>query len=401
MKKIKVDKEKQFIFGEECTNQSFADWCKMIDRKLKKSGLDKSEADILSELNKIFQSYINIKAKEIRNKHRIEVIDDKKGKKAAKDLLSKEDIKKLPDWIKNNIDNAYVLGKSNKVISVNGKKFHLDNPLNDLTGGEWTYFLRSVINTRYSTSGKEGYAHHIRKIHPSPKPPQLMRDIITFFTKKNEWVLDYFMGVGGTLLGAALCDRRAVGIDLSGDYIKNYKTACKELGLREQQTLCGDSLKLLSSDKIKKILGSDRVSLICIDPPYGDMMSRAKTGEAIKTKKSTAATPFTNLDHDLGNVEKEDFLALLKESVEKALKYLKDGRYLVVFTKDFQPTKKSANLLHADIIYKLNEIPNLNYVGMKIWADESINLYPYGYPWAYVSNQLHQYILVFRKDRLR
>jgi len=399
MKEIKVDKEKQYIFGAEYLSRSFADWCKRLERKLKKSSIDQSEEEVLNELDQIFQNYLNNKAKEIHNKHRLELIDDKKDKKTAKEVLSKEDIKKLPEWIRDNIDKAYVLGKSNKVISLNGKKFHLDNPLNDLTGGEWTYFLRSVINTRYSTSGKEGYAHNIRKIHPSPKPPQLMRDIIAFFTKKNEWVLDYFMGVGGTLIGASLCERHALGIDLNKDYIKSYKAASKALGLKEQSVLCGDSLKLLSSDKIDKIIDADRISLICIDPPYGDMMSREKTGEAIKKKKSTAATPFTNLDHDLGNVEKEDFLKLLKESVEKALKYLKDGRYLVVFTKDFQPTKKNANLLHADIIYKLNEIPNLTYVGMKIWADESINLYPYGYPWAYVSNQLHQYILIFRKDR--
>ena len=44
--------------------------------------------------------------------------------------------------------------------------------------------------------------HHIRKIHPTPKPPQLMRDLIQFFTKEGELVFDTFMGVGGTLLGA-------------------------------------------------------------------------------------------------------------------------------------------------------------------------------------------------------
>ena len=79
------------------------------------------------------------------------------------------------------------------ILTKNGQKFHLDNKLNDLAGNEWSYFLRSVINTRYPTKGEESYAHHIRKIHPSPKPPQLMRDIIKFFTKENEHILDYFM----------------------------------------------------------------------------------------------------------------------------------------------------------------------------------------------------------------
>ena len=39
----------------------------------------------------------------------------------------------------------------------------------------------------------------------------------------------------------------------------------------------------------------------------------------------------------------------------------------------------------------------IEYRGMKIWSDESINLYPYGYPYAFSMNQLHQYILIFRK----
>jgi tRNA G10 N-methylase Trm11 len=274
----------------------------------------------------------------------------------------------------------------------------LDNPLNDLDGGVWTYFLRSVINTRYPVSGPEGFAHHIRKIHPTPKPPQLMRDIIKFFTKKNEWVLDYFMGVGGTLLGASLCDRNAIGIDLNKKYIEAYKKASKELGLKEQVCLCGDSLEILSSSKISEITRNDRISLICIDPPYGDMMSRKKTGEAAKKKLSTESTPFTDHSQDLGNVSKETFLTLLRKSVEGAINYLKDKRYVIVFTKDFQPSGKDLNLLHYDIIKELSGITGLNYVGMKIWADESINLYPYGYPYAFVPNQLHQYILVFRKE---
>ena len=80
-----------------------------------------------------------------------------------------------------------------KNIALKAKKFHLNNSLNDLPGNEWSFFLRSVINTRYPTAGKEGYAHQIRKIHPSPKPPQLMQEIINFFTKENELVFDYFM----------------------------------------------------------------------------------------------------------------------------------------------------------------------------------------------------------------
>ena len=117
--------------------------------------------------------------------------------------------------VKEELENSIIIGNSRKVVQTPDKrKYHLDNKLNNLSGGEWTFFLNSVKTTRYTTSGKESYAHEIRKIHPSPKPPQLMKEIIEFFTKENALVFDYFMGVGGTLLGASLCNRR----DLAAEY---------------------------------------------------------------------------------------------------------------------------------------------------------------------------------------
>jgi DNA modification methylase len=177
-----------------------------IQKVLKKRKLTEFEDEILQDLEEELKKIIDDKIKEKKNKLRIIKNDEKKEHIPAKDFLREEQIKKIPDWVKENLDKSYIIGKSGKVIQTpDGRKYHLDNKLNDLSGGEWTYFLNSVINTRYSTTGKESYAHHIRKIHPSPKPPQLMKQIIEFFTKKNECVLDYFMGVGGTLLGASLC----------------------------------------------------------------------------------------------------------------------------------------------------------------------------------------------------
>ncbi len=277
-------------------------------------------------------------------------------------------------------------------------RLHLANPLNDLSGGEWTFFLNSVINTRYPSSGPEAYAHHLRKVHPSPKPPQLMRQIIEFFTKESELVLDYFMGVGGTLLGASLAGRRAIGVDLSQEFIDVYRAANAELGLLEQRALRADSLELLAdATAMERLLDGERLSLIAIDPPYGDMMNRAKTGECAKRKLNTSPTPFTALGTDLGNLEIEAFYPVLKHSVELAMQYLRPKGHVVVFIKDLQPDGTNTNLLHARVIDELHRIDGLAYLGTKIWADESVNLYPYGYPYAYVANQIHQYIMIFRR----
>ena len=94
-----------------------------------------------------------------------------------------------------------------------------------------------------------------------------------------------------------------------------------------------------------------------------------------------------------------DCLESLKLSVERALAFLKMKGYIVVFIKDFQPKKKKVNLLHAEIVHKINEIDNIQYKGLRIWADKSAKLFPYGYPLSFVANQIHQYILVFRKEK--
>lgn len=290
--------------------------------------------------------------------------------------------------------------------------YNSKNKLNDLTGKEWTFFInsvqltdfaknekefelwkylqQSVIETKYTTNGNESFGHNLRKMHPSPKPPQLMRDFIAFFTKSGGWILDPFMGVGGTLLGASLLeDRNAVGIDLEKDYIKTYNEVCKQENLKKQISICADSRDILSISQLK----NKTFDLILTDPPYADMLSKKRTGGDRKDKGA-----FTKDKKDLGNVTYEQFFSELRDIMGKAVSLLKNKGYLVIFCKDMQPTNKHHNMLHADIVNELCKISNVYFKGYKIWYDKTINLYPYGYPFSYVSNQLHQFILIFRKE---
>src|SRR5260370_4883170 len=67
------------------------------------------------------------------------------------------------------------------------------NALNELTGKEWTFFLNSIWIKAYPpVADRCGF--DLRKVHPCPKPPLLMRDIILFFTKRDQYVLDPFAG---------------------------------------------------------------------------------------------------------------------------------------------------------------------------------------------------------------
>jgi adenine-specific DNA methylase len=273
------------------------------------------------------------------------------------------------------------------------KKVTQQNKLNDLSGSEWVYFLNSVEVTHYSTKGSEGFAHHLRSKHPSPKPPQLMKKFIDFFTKEGQVVLDPFMGVGGTLIACSLSHRKGIGVDLSKEYIDLYKKVCKELNIADHTAIIGDSLEL------DKLLKKDTIiDFILTDPPYGEMLSKKRTGQKKKKNGVAVATPFTNHKTDLGNMERGNFLESLKTIIAKSLEYLKPKGYIAIFVKDLQPNGNGHSMLHCYITDKLLEIPGLSFKGYKIWYDATQKLYPFGYPYAFVANQFHQFIMIFRKD---
>lgn len=169
------------------------------------------------------------------------------------------------------------------------------NRLNDLSGKEWVYALRSVIMTHFPTRGPAALAHHLRRRHPSPKPPQLMAELVRFFTRADGHVLDPFAGVGGPLLACALEGRSAVGIDLSSRYADCYAEVCRELALPTFPFVVGDARHLLAFPVVRE----RPFDLILTDPPYAQMLSKEKTGQR-KKRGQRAATPFTHSPDDLG-----------------------------------------------------------------------------------------------------
>ena len=313
------------------------------------------------------------------------------------DIYSKEEIYKLPKYIQNQIENIYVIGKKKKTLLLpNGKKYYMDNKLNELTGSEWTYFTNSVINTSYSTNGKDNCGYKYRKIHPTPKPPVLLKEIIEFFTKENDIVLDYYSGVGGTLLAASMSNRIGIGIELESKYIEAYEQASISMNYPPQKCYLGNNIDIFKEKEFLSNFNQTKAKLILIDPPYFNMMSKEKTGDDMK-KHGSESTPFTNSKFDIGNMDEKEYWNTLIKTINISLNFLENNGHIVIFIKDLQPKGKKNNLLHAQMIEKISSLPNIYYLGLKIWADQTAKLFPYGYPYSFVSTQIHQYILIFKK----
>ena len=75
---------------------------------------------------------------------------------------------------------------------------------------------------------------------------------------------------------------------------------------------------------------------------------------------------------------------------------------MAIVVSDFRD-KSDFISFHSDLVQAMNkvQIPNggvLKLQGIKILLQNHKSLLPYGYPFAYVENIHHQYILIFKKD---
>jgi site-specific DNA-methyltransferase (adenine-specific) len=59
-----------------------------------------------------------------------------------------------------------------------------------------------------------------RTSHPTQKPLELIKELITRHSNEGDLILDPFMGSGTTLRAAADLGRRAIGIEINEDYCK-------------------------------------------------------------------------------------------------------------------------------------------------------------------------------------
>ena len=257
------------------------------------------------------------------------------------------------------------------------------NKLNDLTGSEWKYSTKSVINKAYPINMQ----HKLRSQHGGQKPPQLCEDLIKIFTKEGMTVLDPFMGVGGTLLGASLCGRKAIGIDITKKWIDIYKEVSILEKLEVQKTYCGDSFKVLNK------LEEDSVDFILTDVPYWNMDELEKTRN--KKIKQSKLNNFKNKDLDQS---KNDWLRDMKKIIAKSVKKLKKGKYLAVFIGDMYRDSEY-HCLSGELALKLSEIKGLTMKANLIWEDNSKSLHVFGYPAAFVPSMIHQNILIFRREQ--
>jgi DNA modification methylase len=269
-----------------------------------------------------------------------------------------------------------------------------NNTLNDLSAKEWikgtvSVFIQKGLGANHS-------AAQIEKQHPAPFSFQDVGRLITFFTKSGAMVLDPFVGVGSTLKACAMSGRKGVGIELNRRFVSLSNTRLTEeieddlMYERNQKVILGDALEVL------KEFEDETFDFIVTSPPYWNILKKADHKVTQERISKHLSTDYGNDKRDPSNAETYDkFLDHLCAIFKEAIRTLKKSRYMCVIVSDFRH-KEKYYIFHSDLAYRLSQL-GLSLKGITILYQKHKRVFPYGYPYSFVPNIHHQYILVLQK----
>lgn len=272
-------------------------------------------------------------------------------------------------------------------------RYNERNKLNDLTGKEWLLSTKSFFLSTRCADDKDAFGH------PAPFLIKDIERMIAMFTKKGMTVFDPFMGSGTTAIASFNLSRKSIGIDLNCEYnalaLKRFdkKGMCENL---DYQYFVGDSLV-----KTKEITDVD---YIITSPPYHNILKNDSKGiRDDKSKKGyrngarLGVEYYSDDSNDLGNQESyEDFLELFSKIMTEAYKKLNNKKYCSIIISDFTVDKKEV-CVQADIISVMKKI-GFDFVGTIVLLQDNKPLYPFGYPYRFKINHMHQNIINFIKE---
>lgn len=274
------------------------------------------------------------------------------------------------------------------------------NSLNDLTGKDWLPETKSFCYQK--GLGADSPEAQIEKQHPAPYSFQDIGHLIRFFTKKNMKVLDPFGGVGSTAKACEIDGRKCTSIELSKKW---YDLSKKRLEIEVAEGSSENHIFINGDSCVELLkLETNSFDFMVTSPPYWGILN--KQDQKVKKNRvaNNLATNYSNKENDLGNIEEyNSFLDILVNKVfMECARVIKQKKYMAIVVSDFRD-KSNFISFHSDLIQRMNNKPIkdghiLKLQGIKILLQNHKSLLPYGYPFSYVENIHHQYILIFKKD---
>lgn len=223
--------------------------------------------------------------------------------------------------------------------------------------------------------------------------PQIPNQLIQRYTKKDDVILEPFMGSGTTLFECEKLNRKYIGFDINTlmlEYV-NQKMLDEKYQNNFFINNCNSLDEMLVDDNLKMAqdkLNVEKVQFILMHPPYMDIVK------------------FTDNENDLSKINNvEEFLSKFKIVCENTLKYLEKDRYFAIVIGDVYKNSEviplsffcmDMILKNFDVKLKGTIIKNIEGNRGKqgtggIWRYRALNSDYYIFK--------HEYIFVFKKGK--
>ncbi len=262
---------------------------------------------------------------------------------------------------------------------------------NDLDLDNWKELDINVnslwIIPQRDNTGKHSNIYHGNFI------PQIPNQLIRRYTKKEETVLDIFLGSGTTLYECEKLKRNFIGFDINKELLNYVKINMKDFMLNPIKwyiDYCDVTNKEQFNKKILeafKNIKDKKISFTIMHPPYFDIIK------------------FTDEKEDLSNLKSIDlFMRKFHIAVENGISFLERDRYFAVVIGDIYKKGEVIplgfevmNLIKNNFDVKLKGIIIKNIEGNRgklgkggIWRYRALKSDYYIFK--------HEYIFVFKKE---
>lgn len=257
---------------------------------------------------------------------------------------------------------------------------------NRLTGKEW-------LSNSFSIWRELGKNEEERRLgHPAIFTIKLTSKLIDVFTNKdNSVILDCFAGSGSTLLAGLLKNMKVIGTDINPEYKKIFQDRLPKYDFFDKNK---DNYEYLieNAKNLSKKIKPNSVDLCITSPPYWDILNRKRTAD---NKKNVN---YGESPDDIGNIsDYNEFLNELGIIIGEVHKTLKEKGYFILNVMDLRK-KSTFYPLHIDAINLAKHV-GFSLEDIIIWdrQNEYNNMRPLGYPYKFIINKVHEYLLILRK----
>ncbi|MEM2905226.1 MAG: site-specific DNA-methyltransferase, partial [Candidatus Bathyarchaeia archaeon] len=257
--------------------------------------------------------------------------------------------------------------------------------LNELDGRVWTRYSISIWDIV-----KTPEENRLR--HPAIFPVELCKRLIQIYTRRGETVLDPFMGSGSTLVAAKRLGRKGIGLDVNPAFVKLARSRLSQERLTAER-IPEPEVYCLDAALLPEIVKPESVDLVITSPPYWNVHRRKRTADYRESR------PYSELETDLGNIQDYGkFKEALYIIFARIREVLKPGKRCIVIVMDIR-VGNAFIPFHIDIVQGMREA-GFVLEDIIIWdrRREYSNLRPLGFPYVFVVNKIHEYILIFRRD---